>query len=499
MSAARACLLILEAVEPDLLRSGVQSGQLPHLAALCESGVQGDINLLPGIGANALLPSLYTGLPPQAHGRFYHQQLGDDDYSTLKSHQTDSNAPPFWAALAAQGRRVVVLDAPKAPPPCGSEACYVSGWRSHFNYREEKALYPESLQDELAAAGLQPDACPCITQRFTHSTAHDGGVVASKLLDSIAGSRDLVLNRMRCCDWDLLVAGLRAGHCAGHQLWHCHDPDYPGHAGGAQGDPLLSVYAALDRAAGDIIAQLPADSALLVFAGPGMGPSHVHPALMGELLDALEPAPSRGAGTLRRTLTQLWRTLPAGWRKQLLSAGHWADQKLQGADFSNRRCFPVRSNDNIGGLRINLEGRETNGQVSAQAYPAYLDHLARQLAGLRNAETDEPLVTRVLKTCEHYPGGERGAMPDLLVEWNERAPVRFVTGSGLTRLEVSHPPQWSGAHNQHAMLVLREPLAHPRTMPGQLPADSSVLDIAATLSELCGGPATVGEGRSLRR
>ena len=49
------------------------------------------------------------------------------------------------------------------------------------------------------------------------------------------------------------------------------------------------------------------------------------------------------------------------------------------------------------------------------------------------------------------------------------------------------------------MLVLREPLAPPRTMPGQLPADSSVLDIAATLSELCGGPAAVGEGRSLRR
>ena len=262
MSTARACLLILEAVEPDLLRTGIANGQLPHLAALCENGLQGDINLLPGIGANALWPSLYTGLPPQTHGRFYHQQLGDDDYSTLKSHQTGSSAPPFWAALAAQGHKVVVLDAPKAPPRCGSETCYVSGWRSHFNYREERALYPESLQDELAAAGLQPGDCPCVTQRFTHSTAHDGKAVASRLLDTLAESRDLVLNRMQSCDWDLLVAGLCVGHCAGHQLWHCHDPDYPGHTGGAQGDPLLSVYAALDQAVGDIIARLPADTAL---------------------------------------------------------------------------------------------------------------------------------------------------------------------------------------------------------------------------------------------
>ncbi len=497
MNAARACLLILESMEPDLLRAGIENGKLPNLASLCASGSQGDIKLLPGIGANALWPSLYTGLPPQRHGRFHHQQLEDGDYSARETHQTASLTPPFWAALAAQGRKVVILDPPKAPPAQGPELCHISNWRSHFSYQGELAVHPAGLSGELMQAGLQPDQCPCLAQRFTSSTGYDGSKLVKSLEDSIAGSRDLILNRIHHHDWDLLVAGLGAAHCAGHQLWHCHDPGYPGHLPAADGDPLDTVYRALDKVVGDVIAKLPADTTLLVFAGPGMGPSHVHPALMGELLDALDPATSRGAGKLRQYLTQLWRQLPAGWRQRLVRAGHWADQGLQRADFRHRPCFPVLTNDNMGGIRINLQGRETHGQIAPEDYCAYLDHLATQITGLRNAETGERLVTCLVKTRERYPGGELGAMPDLLVEWNERAPVRAVTGPGLSHLEVSYPPQWSGAHNQHAMLILRETLSGRTTPGGRLPAGSSVLDIAATLSEACGGARSVGEGRSL--
>ncbi|MEQ9464942.1 MAG: alkaline phosphatase family protein [Haliea sp.] len=497
MSPAKTCLLILEAVEPELLRAGIAKGELPNLASLCASGWQGDINLLPGIGANALWPSLYTGLPPQHHGRFYHQQLEDGGYSARETHQTASLTPPFWAALAAQGRKVVIVDPPKAPPAQGPELCHISNWRSHFSYRGELAVHPAGLSGELTEAGLQSDQCPCLAQRFTSSTGYDARKLSKRLEEMIAGSRDLILNRIRHHDWDLFVAGLGAGHCAGHQLWHCHDPEYPGHISAAEGDLLGAVYQALDSAAGDIIANLPADTTLLVFVGPGMGPGHVHPALMGQLLDALDPATSRGPGKLRQHLTQLWRQLPAGWRRRLVRAGHWADQGLQRADFRHRPCFPVLTNDNVGGIRINLKGREEHGQIAPEDYSAYLDQLASQIAGLHNAETGEPLVTCLVKTRELYPGGELGAMPDLLVEWNEGAPVRAVTGPGLPGLEVTYPPKWSGAHNQHAMLILRETLSGRTTPGGTLPADSGVLDIAATISEACGGERRVGEGRSL--
>ncbi|MAA87629.1 MAG: hypothetical protein CME39_08235 [Haliea sp.] len=497
MNFAKTCFLVLEAVEPEILKAGINNGDLPHLASLCESGLQGDVSLLPGIGANALWPSLYTGLLPQEHGRFHHQQLENGEYSTHNTHQTASLAAPFWYALAEQGRKVVILDPPKAPPASGSELCYVSGWRSHFNYQNELTAQPGGLQETLTAAGLRPRECPCITTRFTRSTEGDVTSLTRALHTDIAESRDLILNRMLSHDWDLLVAGLGAGHCAGHQLWHCHDRAYPGHDAASADDLLYAVYRALDQAVGEIIAKLPVATTLLVFVGPGMGPSHVHPALMGELLDALDPPKSQGAGTLRRHMTALWRTLPPAWRQRLLSTGHWADQRLQRADFSQRSCFPVRSNDNIGGLRINLKGREAKGHVAQEDYPARLDRLANQIRQLRNAETGEPLVTCILKTREHYPGGEEGAMPDLLVEWNERAPVRMVTGPGLAPFNVTHPPQWSGAHNQHAMLIVRETASGRVTPGGTLPTSASVLDIAATLNQACGGVSTVGHGRSL--
>ncbi len=134
--------------------------------------------------------------------------------------------------------------------------------------------------------------------------------------------------------------------------------------------------------------------------------------------------------------------------------------------------------------------------MTEEEYPAHLERLASQIAALRNADTGEPLVTCVLKTREHYPGGELGAMPDLLVEWNESAPVRAVTGPGLPKFEVTHTPQWSGAHNQHAMLIMRETVSGRITPGGTLPADTRVFDIAATMNEACGGTA-VGHGRSL--
>jgi predicted AlkP superfamily phosphohydrolase/phosphomutase len=497
MNTTKTCLLILEAVEPRLLKAGIERGDLPNLARLCESGRQGDVHLLPGVGANALWPSLYTGLPPQAHGRFYHQQLEDGDYTVHSSHQTSSLVPPFWAALAESGCKVLILDPPKAPPPSGAELCHVSGWRSHFSYQGEETVHPAQVAAELARAGLQTRECPCIRSRFTHSVDQDVGALTRSAHEDILQSRDLILNRIHSGDWNLLVAGLCAGHCAGHQLWHCHDPTYSGCPEDTANDPLHAVYRALDDALGDIVGKLPRDTTLAVFAGPGMGPGHVHPALMGELLEALDPPSPQVAGQLRRQMTKLWRRLPSAWRQRLLSAGHWADQRLQQADYSQRPCFPVRSNDNIGGLRINLKGREEHGCVTAEEYPVLLDRLANLITQMRNAETGEPLVTCALKTREHYPGGEMGAMPDLLVEWNERAPVRTVTGPGLPPFDVTYPPQWSGAHNQHAMLILRESGNTGVHQAGTLPTECSVLDIAATLNEACGGASTLGEGRSL--
>ncbi|GAB3315352.1 alkaline phosphatase family protein [Haliea atlantica] len=491
MSSPRTCLLLLEAMEPELVRAGIASGQLPCLAGLCASGRHGDIRLLPGIGANALWPSLYTGLPPQRHGRFYHQQVEDGGYTLGASHQTGSQAPAFWEALAEAGCRVMILDAPKAPPASGREACYIANWRGHFGYRKELQIEPRALEARLNEAGLSPAECACITQRFKASQELDCTALVEQLEAAVSASRDLILNRVTEEPWDLLVAGLSAGHCAGHQLWHLRDRRIPAFD---PGDPLARVYRSLDDAVGAILDQLPRDTSLAVFIGPGMGPGHVHPEVMGQVLAHLEPPDSPGAGTLRRGLTWLWRRLPVAVRQQLLRAGHQLDQRLQHADFSQRRCFPVRSNDNIGGVRINLQGREQCGQVSPDDYPAYLGRLAEQLAALRNADSGEPLVNCVLKTRDLYPGGELGAMPDLLVEWNEQLPLRAVTGPGLSRLEVTYPPLWSGAHNQHAMLILRD-----GTAPGSgpLPSDSSVLDIAATISQACGAVSRVGEGHSL--
>src|SRR5262249_10808703 len=69
-----------------------------------------------GLYVGAVWPSFYTGLSPARHGRYSFTQLVPGTYRTRAMKRGDVRGACFWSSLSGAGRRVAVIDVPKAPP-----------------------------------------------------------------------------------------------------------------------------------------------------------------------------------------------------------------------------------------------------------------------------------------------------------------------------------------------------------------------------------------------
>ena len=94
------------------------------------------------------------------------------------------------------------------------------------------------------------------------------------------------------------------------------------------------------------------------------------------------------------------------------------------ADPQRSLCFPVANGLPVGGIRMNLEGREPAGLLEPGAEAdRFCEQLAADLTALEDPRTGCRLIRRVARTAELYQGPHIDELPDLLVEWSDDGPV----------------------------------------------------------------------------
>lgn len=476
--------LSLEAASPDLLEKGMNDGTLPNLAALRELSYYGEISSLRGIGANALWPSVYTGVDPALHGRFYHSQLQDDSYHSGETHQFGVMRKTIWEEASAAGRRVAILDLPKSPASAQLNGIQVLDWNTHYSYADEFKTVPAALKPQVQERFGDTAECPCLQGRYVSPKPGTADNILAKLQCGITATQTLLSDQLRTVPWDLCMASFGALHCAGHQLWHMHDPSHPWHQAGAgiDRDPLLHVYRAIDQAVGALIDDLSPDTAVVILAGPGMGPNYVRTDLLDEILvklDSGQVSPSRG---LNKTLKKLWHRLPPGSRQRLSGLAHSLEGSLQARDRSGRRYFSLQTNDNVGGIKINLQGREPGGLVASDELDRTCDELIEALRKIRIVDSGQALALDIFRTNTVYSGEYLAHMPDILIEWNQPGVITAIESDDIGLITQDRLPDLSGTHNGRLSGLIRL----PGGVAGPLPPDAGALDIAPTLAALCG-------------
>jgi predicted AlkP superfamily phosphohydrolase/phosphomutase len=311
--------------------------------------------------------------------------------------------------------------------------------------------------------------------------------------------------------WDLFAMVFCESHCVGHQCWSAHDVNHPAHdpeLAAAVGDPIATVYEALDAALGQLLERAGPEAYVLVLASHGMAPEYNESAVLDDVLRRLEGVSAPSPGALHRTVQARSRQLPAALRQLPLvhatrtRVHQWLETRMLERDRMRRAYFQVPHNHNAGAIRINVAGRERYGSVRPGAdYRAVRERLRDQLCRLVDS-TNQPVVERVLFTAEEFDGPFVDDLPDVFVEWSRREPVTAIGSPSLGWFQLPGFVQRTGDHSPAGLLFARAPglpslrLAHAVPVTALAPTITRLLGVShsgdtAPIAELTALPASL--------
>ena len=150
----------------------------------------------------------------------------------------------------------------------------------------------------------------------------------------------------------------------------------------------------------------------------------------------------------------------------------------------------------MGGIYLNLQGREAQGIVGGDEAAALRDAIVQGLTGLPDPERDKAAIRSVVTREQVYSGAYVTEAPDLLV--NFAAGYRVSWGTALGGIPAGHfednVKKWGGDH-----------IIDPALVPGVLfmnrafrEASASLVDLAPTILAALGVPQhSAMEGESL--
>ncbi|MBL8857699.1 MAG: alkaline phosphatase family protein [Planctomycetes bacterium] len=99
---------------------------------------------------------------------------------------------------------------------------------------------------------------------------------------------------------------------------------------------------------------------------------------------------------------------------------------LDFVDWSRTRAYSL----GLGGIYVNLRGRERDGIVAPAEVPALLAELTTRLKQLRDEELDRPAVRAVYETAQIHSGDFVGAEADLMIGFEAGYRVSWGTSTG---------------------------------------------------------------------
>ncbi len=517
----------MDAGDKHLLREWAADGTLPALRALFSRGLVGDTTSVDGLYEGSTWPCFYTGVNPARHGFHRMIQLRPGTYEFDRCSPGEFiNQEPFWNHLSRAGKKVAILDVPLSGISKDVNGIQTVEWGSHdavYGFR----AWPQELEaDVIRRFGRHPAGECCDSPG---RSVKDFRRFRDELIAGVSKKCELTLHYLEQDDWDFFVQVFTEGHCAGHQCWHLHDPAHPNyrrHTVARTGDPIREIYVAIDRAIGEILAQVDQDSYVFFLATHGMKDSVGKGFMLEEILERLglvrrppgaghpEPMPRR----LFRTGARGWSRLPKPVQRSLRPVVSpmlgWArDPETTGPrrlsdrlDLAKCACFPQDNGDLISGIRVNLAGREPQGIIEPGAeFDDLCRRLSEDLLAVTEVAGGRPLVKKVMKTSDLYRGERLEHLPDLLVEWNQEVRmgskavssdlsyrVRAASGK-IGVVEGEYRYCRTGDHRPDGLFAV----VGPGLQPGTVARTVSVMDFAATFLEWFGLSCDELDGRPI--
>lgn len=495
MSNNRKLLIIgVDSADQALVRTWADDRSLPTFERLMQTSAWGDSRNPTGMVAGTVWPTFYMGVLPGRTGRFRGTtQFLSGSYEHGNIDFERFSYPSFWKILAQDGKKCFIVDAPYAFLSEESGVTQIVDWCTHSPWLDGTTT---STPSDLAARTKQKfGADPVGKCDFTVlDTPRDYEHFRDGLLARIRQKTDMTLEAIAESDCDLFFNVYSECHCAGHQLWLTHDRNHPqydpslvNHLGG---DAVKQVYQAIDSALAEILDAVDDNTSVLIFCSHGMGPAYTGTNLLDGILMRIERKPTpRRRQQFASKLVVIWRKMPQVVRTKLtpLQKKLWPKMKskLVQPNKQDRKFFEIIINDASGGIRLNVKGREPGGIVDkGNEYDELCDMLRSELLAVIDPDTGNPLITRVIKTRDLYPGENVDHLPDLMVEWCREGPITAAQSEtiGTVTQKFVFASHRTGDHTEDDGLFF---LQGPGVTSGYCGA-YSVADLPPTITALLG-------------
>ena len=489
MSTEQVLLIGIDAASNSSIERMISAGKLPNLAKLHNQGWSSKLTN-EGL-SGAVWPSLYTGSSMSRHGHYFYNQLKTGTYQTAITEEGSFNIPCFWERLSEAAKRVAVIDAPKTKLYKAINGMQVINWATHdpdaFNQFD---AIPKLLRQEITQQ--YPDD-PVGKNDWGGRGPADISSFKNSIIKNISRRKKLAVDFLNKEKWDLFFTVFDDSHQLGHLAWHLHDKNHPRWNPSLfkkVGDPIEDIYIEIDRAIGEIISAVDENTTIIVFNSLGMGPNYNAKGLVDCFLKSMDNnLDSPKKNSLYNGLAYLWRHLPLMVHKYL-----WQFQvTLRESLFSNKRseslyfCLPL--NENNGGIRINLQGREPKGQVAVEDYDAICNELIDELKTIHDPDTGKLLVREIVVPQKDICGERLNSLPDIIIVWDiQQSYSRAKWSKGEFEFK---PHEWrTGSHRAEGFVIAKGKNFTPATKT----PSSSVLDIAPTLYAIFGLDCTETDG-----
>ena len=506
-------ILGLDGATLDLVEPWAADGTLPNLRSLLDAGAWGRLASTVPAATFPSWTSFMTGVNPGRHGVYDFTRRDGGEYAVRFVNATYRKARTIWRLLSDAGRRVAVLGLPGTYPPEPVNGYMLSGFDTPVTTQADASFaYPPAFADEVAAAGGFPFAD---FQEFDIGPGWHAAACRS-LCEGITRKVGLAERLLGREPFDCFMLLFGESDTAAHHFWGLHDAASPRHDAAAAaelGNPLRTVYAALDAAIGRLLARVPQATVMLVsdhgFGGAGTTAVHLNRWLAAEGLLRFAPraAAARWAGALRAAAV---RAVPERWQARCfrLADGRLASRlesgvRFGGIDWPGTRAF----SEELGyfpSIWLNVVGRERCGTVPVAEYRATCDAISARLLAWRDPLNGGRVVRRVWPRDELYQGPCVASAPDLVLELETPGGYSYVglpsygsAGPVVEALDVARLggklAGMTGSHRPDGLFVLHGPGIAAGRLDG-----AHIMDLAPTILALCDVATPDGwDGRAL--
>ncbi len=503
----RVLALFLDGYEHSLGEELTRAGEMPALARLRARSARYLLDHGPALRTGLAGEHVATGLNPPAAARWAAVHFDPARYAAW---QEGTSFAPFPARLRA---RTVVFD----PPYFAIDQC--AGVQGVVNWGAHDPGVACGSQPAGLLAELHQRFGPYPAREWIYGVAWQAPARARAMGEALAQAAALRadaaawLLRDRIPDWDLALVSVSEPHSVIEGLWHGIDQAHPLHAlpsATVAGEGVRAVYRAVDALVGTLTEALP-DATVVLFSMHGMGSNRSDVAsmlLLPELLyrlhsgEALFEAPAE----LRETPGGVPLLGPGQrWSEWVRScfpvtgrggngvgsdALPWMPAAWYAPYWRDMACFALPSFYD-GRIRVNLQGRESQGTVPRERYADFCAGIEALLRECVDPRTGEPVVDAVERPATREPLRLGATESDLVVVWRGAPLALQHPDLGLIG---PAPYRRTGGHTGVSGFAW---LAGPLIQPGER-GRASAFDVVPTLIDLLGEGALPGiSGHSL--